>query len=262
MRRRGVLPMWVLSWSSLLGAFAVLEVVGRSGLVAGASLPPSSEILAALASEVVDGGFWAAVGNTLQGYAIGLAIAVGIAVPLGIVIGTSEVAYRATHVLIEFLRPIPSVALIPLAILIYGTGLQSKVFLVVFACTWPLLIQTLYGVRDVDPVAKDTARSFGYSKLSTLVRVVIPAALPFIATGLRIASSVAVILAVTAEIVIGSPGLGQDIELARSGGATDTMYALVLMTGVLGLVLNSLLARVEARALHWHPSQRRAEVWR
>ena len=86
--------------------------------------------------------------------------------PAGILIGSSRWAYRALRVPIEFLRPIPSVALIPLAVLVYGTGLQSKVFLAAFASFWPMLIQTIYGVQDVDPVATDTARSFGLGRVA------------------------------------------------------------------------------------------------
>ena len=121
-------------------------------------------------------------------------------------IGSSRLLYRALRGVIEFLRPIPSVALIPLAILIYGTGLQSKVFLAAFASFWQLLVATLYGVQDVDPVATDTARSFGLGRIQRLFRVTLPSAVPYIATGIRIASAVSLILTVTAELVIGSAG--------------------------------------------------------
>jgi ABC-type nitrate/sulfonate/bicarbonate transport system permease component len=117
-------------------------------------------------------------------------------------------------------------------------------------------VQTLYGVQDVDPVATDTARSFGFSKRQQLLRVTLPSAVPYIATGIRMASTVALILAVTAELVIGSAGLGREINIARSGGNVELMYALIIVTGLLGWVLNIGLARAERRVLHWHPSQR------
>jgi ABC-type nitrate/sulfonate/bicarbonate transport system permease component len=185
-----------------------------------------------------------------------LGIASAVAIPLGIVVGSAPLLYRALRVLIEFLRPIPSVALIPLAILVYGTGMQSKVFLIVFASFWPLLVQTLYGVQDVDPVAQDTARSFGSPRSQRLLRVTLPSSVPYIATGLRLASTTALILAVTAELVIGSPGLGREINLAQSAGAADQMYALIIVTGLLGWGLNALFGRGERRVLHWHPSHR------
>jgi ABC-type nitrate/sulfonate/bicarbonate transport system permease component len=187
---------------------------------------------------------------------IALALATAIAVPAGIVIGSSRLLYRALRGVIEFLRPIPSVALIPLAILIYGSGLESKVFLATFASVWPLLMQTLYGVQDVDPVATDTARSFGFGRTSRLLRVTLPSAVPYIATGVRISAAVALILCVTAELVIGSPGLGREINLARQGEAVDLMYALIIATGLLGWGLNAIFAWSERRVLHWHASQR------
>ena len=129
-------------------------------------------------------------------------------------------------------------------------------FLAAFAATWPLLMQTLYGVQDVDPVATDTARSFGFSRPQRLLRVTLPSAVPYIATGVRISAAVALILVVTAELVIGAPGLGREINLARQGGGVDLMYALILATGLLGWGVNVLFTRVERRVLHWHPSQR------
>ncbi len=115
---------------------------------------------------------------------------------------------------------------------------------------------TLYGVQDVDPVATDTARSFGFSRFKRLFRVTLPSAVPYIATGLRIASAVSLILTVTAELVIGAPGLGRAINVARSGGNEELMYALILTTGILGLLLNMVFVKVEKRVLHWHPSHR------
>src|SRR5919201_5446282 len=140
----------------------------------------------------------------MEGWALGLGIAAAAAIPLGIVLGSSILAYRSLRAVIEFLRPIPSVALIPLAVLVYGTGLESKVFLAVYASFWPILMQALNGVQDVDPVTMDTARSFGFGRLARLRRVTLPSSLPYVATGLRISSAVALILAVTAALVISS----------------------------------------------------------
>jgi ABC-type nitrate/sulfonate/bicarbonate transport system permease component len=213
-------------------------------------------MIRALVDQLGTASFWTAVGNTLEGAAIGLGIACAVAIPVGIVVGSSNLAYRSLRAVIEFLRPIPSVALIPLAVLVYGTGLESKVFLVIFASFWPVLVQALYGVQDVDPVAMDTARSFGFGRASRMWHVTLPSATPYIATGIRISAAVALILAVTAELVIGAPGLGKEINVAREGGASDVMYALIIVTGLLGWLLNALFTRLERRALHWHPSQR------
>jgi ABC-type nitrate/sulfonate/bicarbonate transport system permease component len=253
-------PDWLLPWASVVGVLVLFDVLPRIGILPRDHFPPISETIGTLVEQLGEADFWEAVGNTLQGWALGLAIAAALAIPIGIVIGSSRMLYRALRGLIEFLRPIPSVALIPLAILIYGTGLQSKVFLAAFACFWQLLVATLYGVQDVDPVATDTARSFGFSRVQRLFRVTLPSAVPYIATGLRIASAVSLILTVTAELVIGSAGLGRSINLARSGGNEELMYALILTTGVLGVLLNWIFMRAERRVLRWHPSQRPREA--
>jgi ABC-type nitrate/sulfonate/bicarbonate transport system permease component len=247
---------WAPPVVAVLLLLALWEAVVRAGLIPEASIPPATSAIGELASQVTQAAMWKAVGNTLQGWVIGLGLAVLLGVPAGILIGSSRWAYRALRVPIEFLRPIPSVALIPLAVLVYGTGLQSKVFLATFASFWPLLIQTIYGVQDVDPVATDTARAFQLGRLERLWRITVPSAVPYIATGIRIASAVALILCVTAELVIGSAGLGREINSASSGGNVKLMYAMIIATGLLGWLLNIAATMVERRVLHWHPSQR------
>jgi ABC-type nitrate/sulfonate/bicarbonate transport system permease component len=245
-----------MPWLGVVAVLALFELLARADVISSRHFPPPSDIASALVDQVGTADFWAAVGNTMQGWAIGLAVAAAIAIPIGIVIGSSSTLYRGSRAVIEFLRPIPSVALIPLAVLIWGSGLESKVFLAAFASTWPLLMQTLYGVQDVDPVATDTARSFGFSRPQRLVHVTLPSAVPYIATGIRISAAVALILAVTAELVIGSPGLGAEINVARQSDNPEIMYALIVVTGLLGWAVNVVFTRVERRVLHWHPSQR------
>jgi ABC-type nitrate/sulfonate/bicarbonate transport system permease component len=241
---------------AILCALALWELLVGVGLLSEDHIPSMTDTVSELVSLLGEGEFWSAVGSTLQGWALGLAIAAVLAIPLGIVIGSSPLVYRSVRFVVEFLRPIPSVALVPLAVLIYGVGLESKVFLAAFASFWPLFVQTLYGVQDVDPVATDTARSFGLGRFERLWRIKLPSAVPYIATGLRISSAVALILAVTAEIVIGSAGLGRSINVARSSGAIELMYALIITTGLLGWLLNVLTTQAERRVLHWHPSHR------
>jgi ABC-type nitrate/sulfonate/bicarbonate transport system permease component len=179
-----------------------------------------------------------------------------LAIPCGILLGSSRLAASAFRVPIEFLRPIPSAALIPLLFLTLGTTLESEVFLATFGAFWPLLVQTMYGVKDADPIAVDTARSFGVGRLERLLRITVPSAVPYIATGLRISSSVSLILAFTAELFMGTPGLGQKVNIAQAYGLNEELYAYALATGFLGVAIHLLSAAVERRALRWHPSQR------
>ena len=240
----------------MLVVLALWELAIRVGVISESNIPTMTGALGELVSQLGESGFWSAVGRTLEGWALGLGIAMALGVPLGILIGSSRWLFRAFRVPIEFLRPIPSVALIPLAVLIYGTGLQSKVFLAAFASFWPLLIQTIYGVQDVDPVATDTAKSFGLNRLARMWHITLPSAVPYIATGVRISSAVSLILVVTAELVIGAAGLGREINTARSGGNLEVMYALIVATGLLGWVLIIVMSAAERRVLRWHPSQR------
>jgi ABC-type nitrate/sulfonate/bicarbonate transport system permease component len=249
---------WAQAWAGVLGILVLLELIVRVGIIPARYFPPMTTTFGTLFEQLGQSSFWTAVLQTLQGWALGLGVAALIGIPLGMLIGANMLVYRGLRPVIEFLRPIPSVALIPLAILIYGTGMQSKVFLAAFAATWPLLIQSIYGVRDLDPVQRETARSFGIPLKDRLLKVSLPAAIPYIATGLRISSATALVLAVTAELVIGAPGLGRAINTARAGGVPDLMYALTIATGLLGWALNVVLSKIEARALHWHPSHREA----
>ena len=235
---------------------ALGEAVPRLGLVNEDFFPPTSRIASALGDELSDGAFWTALGDTLTGWAIGLAIAVGAGVVVGVLVSIVPYLREATASTIEFLRPIPSVALIPLAVLLYGTELRSVLLLVVYASFWQVLIQTLYGVQDVDPVAEETARSYGLGTWARVRHVLWPTALPYVMTGVRLAAAVALILAITAELVIGAPGLGQQIAVAQTSQAVPQMYALIVVAGVLGLLINVGARTVERRALAWHQSVR------
>jgi ABC-type nitrate/sulfonate/bicarbonate transport system permease component len=127
---------------------------------------------------------------------------------------------------------------------------------VVYASFWQMLIQVMYGVQDVDPVAADTARSYRLGFVRRVRSLIWPTALPYVVTGFRLAAAVALVLEITGELVIGTPGLGKLIGVAQSSGAVAPMYALVIVTGGLGVIVN-LLARVaERRLLRWHPSVR------
>jgi ABC-type nitrate/sulfonate/bicarbonate transport system permease component len=241
---------------SVLAALGLWEVVSRTGMISQRDLPAMSSTVRELWSLVETSSFWIAFGQTVRGWAIGLGLATALAVPIGIALGSSPLAAAAFRVPIEFLRPIPSAALIPLLFLTLGTNLKSEVFLATFGAFWPLLVQTMYGVRDVDPLAVDTARSFGVGPLERLYRITLPSAVPYIATGFRISSTVSLILAFTAELFMGTPGLGQAVNFAEAYGLTEQVYALALATGFLGVAIHFAVAGLERRALHWHPSQR------
>ncbi|WP_425341150.1 ABC transporter permease [Arthrobacter oryzae] len=246
----------LLGVAGILGFLVTWELIPRLGLIDARYLPPASEVIAAL---IVDFGltaFWVSVGETMKAWFLGLVIAVALAVLLGFIIGSSNFLRKATNSTVEFLRPIPSVALIPLAVLLFGVKIESSLMLITYAAFWQVLIQVLYGVADVDMVANNTAKTYGLGPMARVRYVVFPTALPYLMTGVRLAATVALVLAITAELVIGSPGLGREIALAQSGGAISGMYALVLATGLIGVLINILMRFIEKKTLSWHSSVR------
>jgi ABC-type nitrate/sulfonate/bicarbonate transport system permease component len=255
--RRGA-PL-VLGTIGVAVTLLVLELASRLGVVPSQYIPPVSDVLRTTFDQLTNNSFWHPIWQTIQGWGIGLGIAAAIGIPLGLAIGSSKVLWHALRPTIEFLRPIPSISLIPITILSLGNGVKGNVFLTAFGALWPLLIQTVYGVREIDPVGRDTLRSFHVGPISRIRFLIFPSTLPFIATGMRIASAIALIVAVTCELVIGTPGIGYSLALAQNGGNYKLMYAFVLAAGLLGLAIHWLFSAVERRALRAYPSQRARE---
>jgi ABC-type nitrate/sulfonate/bicarbonate transport system permease component len=241
---------------SIAAALVAWELISRTGLISQRDLPAMTTAFRELWELMTTRAFWVDYLETIRGWALGIVLATLLAVPTGIVLGSSDFLGSAFRVPIEFLRPIPSAALIPVLFLTLGTNVKSEVFLATFGAFWPLLVQTIYGVRDVDPVTNDTGRSFGLGRTERLFRITLPSAVPYIWTGLRIASTIALILAFTAELFMGTGGLGQRLNVADSFGLYDQVYAIALAIGFLGIGIHLALSALERRVLRWHPSQR------
>jgi ABC-type nitrate/sulfonate/bicarbonate transport system permease component len=243
----------VLGIAGLVITGGLLEILPRlPGAPAG--VPPVSEWLVALAGLLATGEVWVAIGRTVASWSLGLALAVVAGSAAGLLIGSSRGLKAVTASTIEFLRPIPSVALIPLAALLYGPSIRSALLLAVYAAFWQVLVQVIAGVADLDPVAEDTARSYRLGRLGRLRHVVWPTTLPYLMTGVRLAATVALILTITAELFVAVPGIGREILDQQQGGNVPEVYALVLLTGLLGVLVNAGARELERRALSWHPS--------
>lgn len=261
-RPRGAALRRALDWvNRVIGVLVVLalwQLLPSAGVVSPSAVPPFGQVAAALAEQLGSAALWTALGETVTGWAIGLAIAAAGGIVVGLAIGAIPYARQITESTVEFLRPIPSVALIPLVVLIYGSDLNSDLVLVIYASFWQVLIQVLYGMQDVDPVALETARSYRLGWLSRIRYVTWPTALPYVITGLRLAATVALVLEITAELVIGGRGLGSLLSVTRASGAVAGTYALVVIAGLLGLVVNIAARKLETVALPWHHAQRSA----
>jgi ABC-type nitrate/sulfonate/bicarbonate transport system permease component len=214
-------------------------------------LPPASQVVVALAKTLVSGPTANHLFITLARFAAGYAIAALVAVNLGVVIGYFRILHSLLDILIELLRPMPSVAIIPVAILLLGIGNSMIVAVTVYATLWPILINTVDGVRHVERTLIDTGRTFGLSRWRILRRVVLPAASPYIVTGLRISLAIALILVTTAEMVAGSKGLGFFILDEERSLNSANMYAGIILVAGLGYALNRLFLVLENRAMMW-----------
>ena len=230
---------------------------GAAGL-AGPALPPAATVLARLGEIVAGADFWSALVETVAIALLGLAGAAAAGVVVGLLVGTLAPVRYATLAALEFLKPVPPIVVLPLMVLVLGPTAQMSWFLVFLGLVLPIVMQTVDGVNSADPVAKDTARSFGLGAPEIMARVVLPSALPYIGTALRVAAPAALVITVVAGLLGGGPGLGSSLYLAQAGGDHTSLYALVIVLGVLGLLFQGATRLAERRLLHWHESYREA----
>lgn len=250
--RAGVVPFR----RGLIGIAVVVviaEVVTRMGIVNQAFLPPFSEMVVAAGRLLARPDFLGAVAETLGLWATSLGIVILVGVVLGFVLAMSDLVFRITRSLIELVRPVPAIALIPLLILLFGRGVETTLIVAVYAAVWPVLFNTITGVHDVAPQAKEMARSFRLSGAQTIGRVVVPSAAPFIVIGIRLASTICLISVITVELIAGGSGMGAFILAMQQAGGSNVVfvYGAVLLTGVLGLLLNAFMELFERRFFAW-----------
>jgi NitT/TauT family transport system permease protein len=243
--------------AGVLAFLLVWEVFGHSGAVRPELFPPASTVLTALAGLLTDPGFLADVLATVGSWAAAVVLATLVAVPAGLVLGSVAPIRAATRSLVEFLRPVPSVALIPLVVVLLGRGPETTVTLACYAAVWPLLLTTSYAMGEIDPVQTDTARAFGLSATRRLFTVALPHAAPFVMTALRVSAGIALILVVSSELLgAGTGGIGQFVFLAGSGGGRmDLVLAGTLTVGLLGCAVNAGLEQVQRRFLGWDTAE-------
>ncbi|MFI6393001.1 ABC transporter permease [Nonomuraea sp. NPDC050540] len=241
-RRRGVVGVALL--------LAGLEALGRAS---GGTLPPAGDILARAAALALEPGYLSHLAGTLFTWAGGTLLATVLAIPAGLLLGTLPGVERASRAVLEFLRPMPGVALFPLVGMMLGSGATTRLVVVTYVALWPVLFNAVYGLRDVEPVAVDTLRAFGFGRTAVLVRVSLPSAAPFIATGVRLAAGIALIATIAGEIYMGT-GQGIGVHVAQSTfvpDATVEVLAVTVWAALLGLLANTLLVRGERRLFSW-----------
>lgn len=237
----GVFVLVLLAW----------EVGSRATPKLQLYIPPMSQILSALGQLAMSGPIANHLAVTIGRFIQGYLLAASVAVAFGVVLGYFRFLHGLFEMVIEFSRPMPSVAIIPVAILLLGIGDAMIVAVTVYATVWPILINTIDGVRHIDSVLIQTGRTFGLKRRQILWRVILPAASPYVATGLRVGLSIALILVTTAEMVAGSKGLGFFILDEERSMNSGNMYAGIVLVAALGYALNRLFLVLEARTMKW-----------
>lgn len=264
-RARAPLSRFLLRWAVFIACVAVWQVAATSA--DDPFFPPPFEILAKLrdlwfsgppAKLWLSAGAFADLLPSLGRMLLGLAISAAIGIVGGLALGRSRQVYDYLDPLMQFFRAIPPPTLIAVFIVIFKIGTQMEVATIVFGTVWPILVNTTDGARAVDPLHLETARVFRLSRVRTLVTVIIPDAMPKMFAGLRLSLSLSLILMVFSELVGADNGIGYQMTNAQTSFDMSKMWAVIVMLGILGYVLNVLLLVLERILLGWHRASSRA----
>ena len=230
-----------------LALLAALEVYARTVAAGSDAIAAPSAALLAWVGAARDGSLWQATAFTLGTAALGLAIAGVLGVGLGLVLGLSRRAAAGSALTIELLRPVPSVALIPLSMLVFGFGLRMQTAVVAFAAFWPMLILARAAVWQVEPRLLEVSRVLGLSPRQRGLKIVLPACVPRLFVALRLGVAIALVVAVTVEIAANPNGMGYAMMIAQQGLDPALMLAWLGWIGVVGYAINALALRLQQR---------------
>jgi ABC-type nitrate/sulfonate/bicarbonate transport system permease component len=221
-------------------------------LVKSPTWPTVTRIFEAWLENVADGTLLKHLLATFWRQMLGYGLAVLLGVGLGLAMGYFRPLYNLFEPLVEVLRPIPGPAYLPVLVLFVGIGHEMKVVLILLASFFPILLNTYSGVRSIDRVQFDTARTLGLTTLQTIRELVLPAASPQILTGMRISLAISLILAILGEMIVSNDGLGYFTLLAQRTFKVPEMYAGIFTLAIFGYALNRIFLAVEARLIAWH----------
>lgn len=244
----------------IVAVLALLEVAAQRQWIDPSLVPPPTRIGAVLVDLVANGEIAGPLLTTLGHLGMGFVMGAVPGIVLGIAMGYSRVMHRLFEPLVELLRPLPKPALLPALILFLGVGPAMKYASIALAVFFPVLLNTVSGVRSVDPTLVDTARTLRLGHAATLWKIVLPAALPSIFAGLRISLALGLVLAVLSEMLAGNDGLGYLIVDMQRRFRLRNMYAWLVVLAVVGLVLNAVFGALERRTLRSQPRSERG-LW-
>ena len=230
---------------------AIWEIAPRAGLVNDYFVPPLSQVAQAWWDLARSGELLRHLEASVVRSATGFGLALALAIPLGAAVAWYRPVREVLTPPLELFRNTAALALLPVFVLILGIGETSKIAIVTYACFFPVLLNTISGVGNVDPQLLRSARVLGLSPVATFGKVVFPAALPTIFTGIRIAGAAAVLVLIAAEMIGATAGLGYFINYAQNNFLIAPMYAAILTTSALGLAVNYGLVALERRLSRW-----------
>ncbi|ASS89217.1 MULTISPECIES: ABC transporter permease [Aeribacillus] len=231
------------------------EVAPRIGVTDPTFFPPFSKVVEGWWGLVVSGELLAHFQASIVRSFIGFGIALLIAIPLGLLIGWYPIVSDLLNPVLELFRNTAALALLPVFILVFGIGETSKVAIVLFACTFPVLLNTISAVRNVDPLLIKSARSMGLPPYKLFYQVILPASIPTIFTGIRMAGTASILVLIAAEMVGAKEGLGYLINYTQMNFQIPEMYAGIITIAILGFVLNYILVSLEKRFSAWKTNQ-------
>ena len=236
-------------------AFLLLwEIIPRTGIVDSSFLPPFSEVAAAFVRLLLSGELIRQTAVSLQRAALGFGLAMLVAIPLGLMMGWFKWFERFTDPLVQTLRNVPSLALLPIFILFLGIGEESKIAIIFWGSLWATLLSTINGVKNVDPILIKSARSMGASPAMLFGKVILPSAVPSVFTGMRLSATHSILILIAAEMIGASAGLGFLILSAEYSFNIKNMYVGIITLALLGITVNYILLHLESRATKWKES--------
>lgn len=249
-----VLRSALLRSAAILVVLVTWEVLPRLHLVEPAFLPPLSVVLATGWELIRSGELLTHIEASLSRALVGFVLSIFSGVPLGLLMGWYRGFERTVSPLLEALRNTAALALLPVFILLLGIGEASKISLIVYACAWPVLLNTLSGVRNVDPLLIKFGRTMGLSPLQLFRKVIVPAAVPTIFVGIRLAGATSLVVLIAAEMIGAKAGLGYLIIYSQYNFQIPHMYLGILTITAIGLLFNELLVHIERRFTSWKPA--------
>jgi NitT/TauT family transport system permease protein len=246
-----VLGAVVQRTAAIAALLAVWETFPRLNVVDPTFLPPLSEVLKAWWALAVSGELAQHIEASMLRSLSGFGLAIAIAIPLGLLIGWYRPVAAFLNPLLEIFRNTAALALLPVFVLILGLGETSKIAIILYGCAWPILLNTISGVRGVDPLLIKSARSMGLPPVRLFQKVVLPASVPTIFTGIRLAGAYSILILIAAELVGAKAGLGYLITYAQFNFDVPDMYAGIITISAIGLVINQILVHLERRFSTW-----------